>query len=68
MKEITIHMKENKESSSNQELNRKIEERIIMMESTEYVFAKRFRCRDYMIVIGVIVICIALLIAGAYIS
>jgi len=59
-------MEENKESDYEKQLNIKIEGRLSKMESTDYVFAKRFKKHDYLFVLMVVCFCLALLIFGAY--
>lgn len=59
-------MKKNKETDAEKQLNIKIEERLSKMEGPSYVFAKRFGKMDYLIAFAVVVFCLALLIAGAY--
>ena len=46
----------------------KSEERIVMMESSDYVFSKRFSRKDYILVGVVAIISLLIIIAGAFIS
>lgn len=46
----------------------KSEERIVMMESSDYVFSKRFSHKDYIVVGVVAIISLLIIIAGAFIS
>ena len=55
-----------KESECEKQLNIKIEDRLRKMESSGYVFAKRFKKHDYLFVVIVVVFCLAFLIFGAY--
>jgi len=59
-------MKDKKETDYEKQLNSKIEERVSRMESPGYRFAARFSRRDYLLTSIVAVICLAFLIAGAY--
>ncbi|WP_010250100.1 hypothetical protein [Acetivibrio cellulolyticus] len=59
-------MKKNKESDYEKQLNIKIEERLSSIENPDYLFAKRFGKKDYLITFIVGVFCLAALIYGAY--
>jgi lipopolysaccharide/colanic/teichoic acid biosynthesis glycosyltransferase len=54
------------ETDYENKLDKEIENRIKVMESTDYSFAKRFSKIDYTITGLVVFICIVILIAGAY--
>lgn len=56
-----------KKSDMNEELETLIEHRIEEMESKDYEFPKRFSKRDYIVTAFVAVICLAAVIAGAFI-
>ena len=43
-----------------------IEQRIVQMESNDYLFPKRFSKKDYMVVVLVVVVCLVLIILGAF--
>ncbi len=55
-----------KESSYEFHMNEMIEERLSMMEGKGYEFGKRFCKRDYIITMIIILLCLAAIIAGAY--
>lgn len=57
----------NNESDYEKQLNIKIEERIKRLENPDYLFAKRFGMKDYLITLTVVVFCLAVLIYGAYV-
>ncbi|KNY25147.1 hypothetical protein [Pseudobacteroides cellulosolvens] len=59
-------MKEKKESDYEKQLNTKIEERLSKMENSDYVFAKPFSKKDYLITFAVAFFCLVLIIIGAY--
>ena len=59
-------MKKN-ESGYEKQLNIKIEERIKRLENPDYLFAKRFEIKDYIITLSVIAFCLVMLIYGAYV-
>lgn len=59
-------MKQNKESDYEKQLNIKIEDRLSKMESQDYVFAKPFSKKDYLVVLTVVVFCLVFLIFGKY--
>lgn len=59
-------MNNNIENDYENKLDKEIEKRINVMESTEYSFAKRFSSTDYIITAVVVFICIIILIIGAY--
>ena len=59
-------MKDKRESDYEKQLNTKIEDRLTSMESPGYKFAARFSRRDYLLTGMIAVICLAFLIAGAY--
>jgi len=59
-------MDDRKESEYEKQLNTKIEDRVSRMESPDYNFAVRFSRRDYLFTGMIAVICLAFLIAGAY--
>lgn len=50
------------------ELNTEIERRIEEMEQTGYEFPRRFSKVDYIVTITVAFICLALIVAGAFIG
>ncbi|OPZ89088.1 MAG: hypothetical protein BWY74_02868 [Firmicutes bacterium ADurb.Bin419] len=58
-------MKNNKESDYEKQLNSKIEERLSKIESSDYLFAKRFGRKDYLIALAVVLFCLIVLIYGA---
>ncbi|MDR2486895.1 MAG: hypothetical protein LBD12_02925 [Clostridiales Family XIII bacterium] len=47
-------------------LDSEIEQRIARMEREDYVFPKRFGKKDYALVITLSILCLAALIAGAF--
>lgn len=59
-------MEQSKESQYENQLNAKIEDRLSKMESKDYVFAKQFTRRDYLIVLIVVIFCLVFLVFGAY--
>ncbi len=59
-------MKKNKESDYEKQLNLKIEERLSRIENPDYLFAKRFGRKDYLITLAVAFFCLIILIYGAY--
>lgn len=56
------------EDDFNQTLYHEIEQRISQMESDDYQFPQRFSKKDYIVVILVIIICLASIIAGAFLT
>lgn len=58
-------MKTNEDELS-QVLYDEIEQRIVQMESNDYLFPKRFSKKDYMVVVLVVVVCLVLIILGAF--
>lgn len=50
------------------ELQTEIEKRIIEMENDDYEFPRRFSKKDYIITGIVALICLSLIIAGAFIA
>ncbi len=58
-------MKTNEDELS-QALYDEIEQRIVQMESNDYLFPKRFSKKDYMVVVLVVVVCLVLIILGAF--
>ena len=63
---IGEEMNKNIETDYENKLDMEIEKRINLMESQNYLFAKRFNKVDYIITAIVAVICIVILIFGAY--
>ena len=61
-------MKENDQSDYEKKLNMIIEERLTKMESPDYKFAARFSRRDYLITAAVVLVCLAVVLLGAYIK
>lgn len=59
-------MNKNIETDYENKLNMEIEKRINVMESQNYLFAKRFNKVDYITTAIVAVVCIVILIFGAY--
>lgn len=55
------------ESRQDELLNEEIEKRLSIMESEEYEFPERFGRNNYIVLVVVIVICLAAVIAGAWI-
>lgn len=56
------------EKKHEEKIDREIEKRILEMEKSDYEFPKRFSRKDYIITVAVIIVCLAAIIAGAYIS
>ncbi len=54
------------EDKLSQALYDEIEQRIVQMESNDYLFPKRFSKKDYMVVVLVVVVCLVLIILGAF--
>ena len=54
------------EDKLSQALYDEIEQRIVQMESNDYLFPKRFSKKDYMFVVLVVVVCLVLIILGAF--
>lgn len=54
------------EDKLSQALYDEIEHRIVQMESNDYLFPKRFSKKDYMVVVLVVVVCLVLIILGAF--
>lgn len=50
------------------ELNTEIEKRIDEMEQPDYEFPRRFSKTDYIVTVTVAFICLALIIAGAFVG
>lgn len=48
------------------EMDTEIEKRLLEMERRDYIFSKRFGKRDYVVVGCIVVMCIAILVLGAY--
>ncbi len=48
------------------ELDEEIEKRITQMEEEKYEFPERFSKKDYIITIVVVIICLILVISGAF--
>jgi len=61
-------MKENDQSDYEKKLNMIIKERLTKMESPDYKFAARFSRRDYLITAAVVLVCLAVVLLGAYIK
>jgi len=59
-------MGEEKKSNYEIHMNELITERLNKIESKGYVFGKRFSKRDYIITLVVVLLCLAILIVGAY--
>lgn len=53
------------EDDLSQALYDEIEQRIVQMESEDYQFPQRFSKKDYIVVILVVMICLALILFGA---
>ena len=56
------------EDKLSQALYDEIEQRIVQMESNDYLFPKRFSKKDYMVVVLVVVVCLVLIILGAFLQ
>ena len=54
------------EDKLSQALYDEIEQRIVQMESNDYLFPKLFSKKDYMVVVLVVVVCLVLIILGAF--
>ena len=54
------------EDKLSQALYDEIEQRIVQMESNDYLFPKRFSKKDYMVVVLVVVVCLVLIILGDF--
>ena len=54
------------EDKLSQALYDEIEQRIVQMESNDYLFPKRFSKKDYMVVVLVVVVCLVLILLGAF--
>lgn len=55
------------DSSKQNRIDKETEKRISAMEKSDYVFPERFSKNDYIITVAVIIVCLAVVIAGAYI-
>lgn len=56
------------DSSKQNRIDEETEKRISAMEKSDYVFPQRFSKNDYIITVAVIIVCLAAVIAGAYIQ
>ena len=56
------------DSSKQNRIDEETEKRISAMEKSDYVFPERFSKNDYIITVAVIIVCLAAVIAGAYIQ
>lgn len=54
------------ENNYEKNLDDEIEKRIEIMESSDYIFPQKFNKRDYIVSAVVAILCIAIIIYGAY--
>lgn len=63
---VHVRMEGNMESEYEKKLDEAIEIRLIEMEDNNYVFAKRFSMKDYLLTGVVVAVCLIGIILGGY--